>query len=227
MLLLILRNYNCMQTSTQQFIQLCLENQVLKFGEFTLKSGRHSHYFFNAGQFYKNTAIIKLSEFYADLIYNHIITKHINFDCLFGPAYKGIPLVIATAIALENKYNFKTTIAFNRKEKKQHGEGGDIIGDNLNNKKVILIDDVISAGTATKESISILNNYNAKITGIVVALNRQEPANNHAFKTAAEEISTEFNIPIFSITTLLDIIAFTKQNPEYKKYAELLTQDHK
>lgn len=215
-----------MPISTQPFIQLCLDNHVLKFGDFSLKSGRRSSYFFNAGLFYSSTALIQLGEFYADLIYDSIITKNISFDCLFGSAYKGIPLVTITAIALDKKYNFKTNIAFNRKEAKTHGEGGNIIGAELNNKKIILIDDVITAGTATREAINILHNYKADVIAMIIALNRQEPGNNPSFQTASDEITAEFNIPIFSIATLRDIIAFTAQHPQYEKYAKLLQQHH-
>lgn len=211
-----------MQKTKQEFIQLCLANQVLKFGEFTLKSGRQSHYFFNAGLFYTSTALIELGEFYADLINSNIIQKNISFDCLFGPAYKGIPLVTATAIALEKKYGYKTSIAYNRKEAKTHGEGGMIIGQDLTNKKVVLIDDVITAGTATKESINLLKQYNASIIALTVALNRQEPANNTSYKTSADEITAEYELPIYSIASFTDILEFTENTPEYNNYANLL-----
>lgn len=210
-----------MDANKQQFIKLCLDNQVLKFGDFTLKSGRKSHYFFNAGLFYANTALASLGNYYAELIHNNIINK-IDFDSLFGPAYKGISIATSTAIALTNNYNFITNTAFNRKETKDHGEGGNIIGYNLENKKVLLIDDVISAGTATRESIKLLKNYNASIAAIVVALDRQEQAHNIKYKTAAEEITAEYNIPIFNIVNLLDVVEYTKNNSEYTRYTKLL-----
>lgn len=210
-----------MDANKQQFIKLCLENQVLKFGDFTLKSGRKSHYFFNAGLFYTNTALASLGNHYAELIHNQIINK-IHFDSLFGPAYKGIPIATSTAIALANNYNFDTNTAFNRKETKDHGEGGNIIGYNLENKKVLLIDDVISAGTATRESIKLLKNYNASIAAIVIALDRQEHAHDAKYDSAAEEITAEYDIPIFNVVNLSDIIEYTKNNAEYEKYTKLL-----
>lgn len=211
-----------MQTSKQQFIKLCLDNNVLKFGEFTLKSGRKSHYFFNAGLFYNNQALIALGDFYADLIHSEIINKNINFDCLYGPAYKGISLAVATAISLQNKYNYSTDVAFNRKEAKTHGEGGNIIGCNVTNKKVLLIDDVITAGTATRESVNILNEHNAKIAAIVIALDRQDPAHNSNYACASDELKEELDLPIYSIARFTDIVEFTKTTAEYNQYAELL-----
>ena len=205
-----------------QFITLCLENKVLLFGDFILKSGKKSHYFFNAGLFHNNQAITLLGEFYADNIFKNIIQQNIQFDCLFGPAYKGIPLATATAIALHRKYNYQTSISFNRKETKDHGEGGNIIGQDLTNKKVLLIDDVMSAGTATKESIHILNQFNAQIVGIMIALNRQERSSNKKYQIISDEIFDQYKIPIYSIITLDDIIVYTKNCKEYQSYYPLL-----
>jgi orotate phosphoribosyltransferase len=200
-----------MDSQKQNFIQLCLTHNVIKFGDFTLKSGRKSKYFFNAGLFYNNSALVKLGEFYADLIYNKIISKDIKFDCLYGPAYKGISLAIIAAIALQNKYNINTNIAFNRKEMKTHGEGGNIIGCDISNKKVLLLDDVITAGTATRESINLLKPYNTEIIAIIIALDRQEQANNNNYKTAAEEITAEYNIPIYNLIDFTDVQEFINQ----------------
>lgn len=210
----------------QKFIKFCLENNVLAFGDFTLKSGLKSHYFFNAGLFNTNKSISLLGQYYAKLIYEQIIAKNIKFDGLFGPAYKGITLVTAVAIALYQNYNFETSVAFNRKEVKTHGEGGNIIGADVTNKNFLLIDDVISAGTATRESINILKHYNANIVSIVVALDRKMPVADNQQITAAELLKTEYNIPIFSIISVNDIIDFTSAEKEYAYITELL-QNHK
>lgn len=207
-------NHETNMETKQQFIDLCIKNNVIKFGDFTLKSGRKSNYFFNAGLFFSNTALTKLGEFYADLIFNKIIKEKMNFDCLYGPAYKGISLAIVTAIALKNKYNFETNVAYNRKEAKTHGEGGNIIGYDVTNKTVLLLDDVITAGTATRESLDLLKNYHANISAIIIALDRQEQAHSNKYKTAAEEITAVYNLPIYNIIDFNDIQSFVekKQN---------------
>ena len=182
--------------------------------------------FFNAGLFNSNSSIYKLGELYAEVIYNKLINNNIEFDCLFGPAYKGIPLATATAIALYTKYDYQTNVAFNRKEAKTHGEGGNIIGFNLENKKAVLIDDVITAGTATRESINLLKTYNAEILALVVALDRQDSAHDaNKYNCASDEITAEYNIPVYNIASFLDIVEFTKNNADYTKYAELLVSN--
>ena len=207
-----------MTNNKYQFIKFCLDHKVLSFGDFTLKSGRKSHYFFNAGLFHSNSAIAILGEYYADLISQ----ANLKFDCLFGPAYKGIPLATATSIALFKKYHLETNIAFNRKEVKLHGEGGNIIVADVTNKNILLIDDVISAGTATRESITLLKQYNANIIGIVIALDRKMEANSSNYKTASEEITGKYNIPVYNIITIDDIRDFTKSNDNYSDIANLL-----
>ncbi len=192
----------------KEFINFCITNDVIKFGDFTLKSGRKSNYFFNAGLFFSNTALTKLGEFYADLIYNKVISENIKFDCLYGPAYKGISLAIITAIALKHKYNFDTNVSYNRKETKTHGEGGNIIGYDITNKTVLLLDDVITAGTATRESLDLLKKYNANICAIIIALDRQEQAHNNKFKTASEELTAIYNLPVYSIIDYSDVQSF-------------------
>ncbi|MBP9721729.1 MAG: orotate phosphoribosyltransferase [Gammaproteobacteria bacterium] len=206
-----------MNNYKEQFIKFCLDHKVLSFGNFILKSGRTSHYFFNAGLFSTNTAIAKLGEYYAELIYKN----NVKFDCLFGPAYKGIPLAVTTSIALAKNYNLEISLAFNRKETKTHGEGGNIIGADLKNKNILLIDDVISAGTATKETIELLSNYPVNIIGVVIALDRKMEAHKNNYKTASEEITGEYNIPVYSLVNIDDIIAFTKNNQEYSEISKL------
>lgn len=214
-----------MKLEYQGFINFCLEHNVLKFGDFILKSGRKSHYFFNIGAIYNNSALKKLGEFYAQLIFENIIQKDIALDCIYGPAYKGIPLAIITALALEDKYQYKIDIAFNRKEAKTHGEGGNIIGVDVTNKNVLIIDDVISAGTAAKETILILQQKQANIIGMAIALDRQMSANNPKYKTAREEINQEYNFPIFSITSLNEVIQYTKDTKQYSAIYELLSKE--
>lgn len=211
-----------MQKIKQEFIKLCLANNVLKFGDFTLKSGRKSHYFFNAGLFYSSDALIKLGDFYAELIHSEILTQGKKIDCLFGPAYKGISLALTTAISLKNKYNINLDVAFNRKETKTHGEGGNIIGCDLTDKNVLLIDDVITAGTATRESVDILKQYNSNILGIVIALDRMEKANDTNFNYASEELKAKLNLPVYNLINFTDILEFTNTHNEYSKYAKLL-----
>jgi orotate phosphoribosyltransferase len=214
-------NYN-LTTEQEQFIKLCLDNKNLCFGKFVLKSNVISHYFFNAGLFNTGNSLKQLGDYYAKLIKENIIDNNLQFDCLFGPAYKGIAIATSTAIALSNNYNFNASVAFNRKEQKTHGEGGNIIGADINNKKILLIDDVISGGVAIKESINILKQYNATISAVVISLDRKMPTTNQKYRTAAEEITGEFNIPIYSIITIDNIIAYTQAHKEYNYLSDLL-----
>lgn len=214
-----------MKLEHHDFINFCLEHNVLKFGDFVLKSGRKSHYFFNIGAIYNNSALKKLGEFYAQLIFENIIQNDITLDCIYGPAYKGIPLAIITALALEEKYQYKIDIAFNRKEAKTHGEGGNIIGANVTSKNVLIIDDVISAGTAAKETILILQQKQANIIGMAIALDRQMSANNTKYKSAREEINKEYNLPVYSITSLNEIIQYTKETKRYSAIYKLLSKE--
>ena len=155
-----------MNSSKTAFIRLALENNVLKFGQFILKSGRVSPYFFNAGEFYQAAALRQVGIAYAEII----IENHIDFQHLFGPAYKGLPLATATAIALSER-GINTTLTFNRKEAKDHGEGGVLIGSNLSGKTII-IDDVISAGVAYRESRQLIENHGGNVAAVVIALDR-------------------------------------------------------
>jgi orotate phosphoribosyltransferase len=200
------------QNYQHQFIQFLLEKKVLLFGEFTLKSGRVSPYFFNAGQFNTGEALTTLGKFYAATIEE----KKTDFDILFGPAYKGIPLVCATAIALSTHYHRDIPFAFNRKEIKNHGEGGQLVGADIRGKKVLIIDDVISAGTAIRESMEILKAYEATPTGVVISLDRQERGNGST--SAIQEIEAHYKVPVFSTINLSDLIEFLREDPAYGEH---------
>lgn len=183
------------------FIELAIKSQVLKFGEFTLKSGRVSPYFFNAGQFYTGDALAKLGEFYA-----HALTDtQIAFDMIFGPAYKGIPLATAIAIAYAKSHGRDIPFAYNRKEAKTHGEGGTIVGAPLSGR-VAIVDDVITAGTAIREVLELLTHSNAQPGAIVVGLNRQEKGLGN--QSAIQELEEQTGVKVVSIVTLLDIITY-------------------
>lgn len=187
----------------QKFIELAVEYDVLRFGEFTLKSGRVSPYFFNAGNFDSGKALAVLGECYADAIVN----SGIDVDVLFGPAYKGIPLVAATSAALFGKYGKDYPIAFNRKEAKDHGEGGTIVGAELAGKDVLVLDDVITAGTAVGEVVSILAQANATLSGVLVGLDRQEKGTDSE-QSAMQKVAEKYQVPVMSIITLEDIRAY-------------------
>lgn len=188
-----------MQTYQQEFIELALEHRVLCFGEFTLKSGRVSPYFFNAGLFNTGGAVATLGRCYA----RAIADSGLPFDMLFGPAYKGIPLVTATAVALADWHSHSLPFAFNRKEAKRHGEGGSIVGAPLAGR-VLIIDDVISAGTAIRESVEIIHAAGATPAGVVVALDRQE--RGQAELSAVQEVQQTFSIPVINIVSLADLV---------------------
>ena len=198
------------------FIQLALAQRALRFGAFTLKSGRVSPYFFNAGLFDSGTALAKLGEFYAMAIQN----SKLSFDMLFGPAYKGIPLVSSTAIALAHQASRDLPFCFNRKEIKDHGEGGIIVGASLRGK-VLIIDDVITAGTAIRESIQIIQEASAIPAGIVIALNRQERGQTPDLSTI-QEIEQQYAIPVISIASIQDIMNYLSQSPEFTKNLALI-----
>jgi orotate phosphoribosyltransferase len=201
-----------MQTYQREFIELALEADVLRFGEFTLKSGRSSPYFFNAGLFNTGRALAKLGQYYADTI----IDCDLNFDTLFGPAYKGIPLAASCAIALSERYGRNLPYCFNRKEAKDHGEGGDLVGAPLNGK-VLIIDDVITAGTAITESMDIIKAHNAEAAGVVIALNRQERGKGQL--SAIQEIEQQYQIPVISIVSLEHLVTYITHNNKYTAYA--------
>jgi orotate phosphoribosyltransferase len=186
------------------FIRLCLDLGVLRFGEFKLKSGRISPYFFNAGLFNTGHALAELGRFYAQTIQ----ASGLAFDCLFGPAYKGIPLVAATAIALADHYGRSVPWCFNRKETKDHGEGGTIVGATLGGR-VLIVDDVMTAGTALRESLQIIEAHGAVAAGVVIALDRQERGTSAL--SAVQEAQSRYGLPVHSILKLADLIAYLEQ----------------
>jgi orotate phosphoribosyltransferase len=190
-----------MQAFQQQFIKLAIQHQALCFGEFTLKSGRTSPYFFNAGRFQTGAALAALSQAYADALVN----ADVKIDMIFGPAYKGIPLGATTAAALAEKHQQDYPFCYNRKEAKDHGEGGTLVGAPLNGR-VLIIDDVITAGTAVREVIDIINQSPATPAAVLIGLDRQERGMGQ--QSAIQEIEQEFNIPVISIVTLENIIHY-------------------
>ncbi len=188
----------------QQFIQYALDCGVLKFGEFQLKSGRISPYFFNTGLFNTGAQLDKLGQFYAQAL----ITAGVEVDVLYGPAYKGIPLVSTTSIAY-SRLKDDIPFAFNRKEAKDHGEGGMLVGAPLKGK-VWILDDVITAGTSVRESVDIIRAAGATVAGVVIALDRQEKGQNEL--SAVQEVSSQFGIPVIAIISLANIVEFMEQN---------------
>ena len=194
-----------MEQYQNDFVDFMLEIGALKFGEFTLKSGRVSPYFFNAGQFNQGNHLSQLGQFYAQAIE----ASGIKFDVLFGPAYKGIPLVAATAIALNDSFNRSVPYSFNRKEAKDHGEGGNIVGHPLEGD-ILIIDDVITAGTAIREAKDIIDANGAKTKGVVVALDRQEKGKGEL--SAIQEAEQNFGITVVSIINLSHIVDYLKAN---------------
>ena len=200
-----------MQTYKQEFIQFCLSRNVLKFGEFTLKSGRISPYFFNAGLFNTGKDLAKLGEFYAQAIQ----AKGIKFDVLFGPAYKGIPIATTVAVALANQFDVDKPCCFNRKEAKDHGEGGNLIGSELKGD-ILLVDDVITAGTAIRESMAIIQANQANLVGVLIALNRKERGKGEL--SAIQEVERDYQCDVFSIIDFDDLLHFIEQSPQYSPY---------
>lgn len=193
-----------MKTYQEEFIQLALNCGALKFGEFTLKSGRVSPYFFNAGLFHTGAALRDLGRFYAAAL----MDAGVGFDMLFGPAYKGIPLAASTAVALANEYSSDVPWCYNRKEAKDHGEGGTLVGAPLEGR-VVIIDDVITAGTAVREVLSMLEAANATPAAILIGLNRQERGQGE--RSAIDELQQATGVPVISIISLEHILAYLKQ----------------
>lgn len=193
-----------MQPYQTDFIQLALDAKALKFGEFTLKSGRVSPYFFNAGQFQTGTALAALGRFYAQAL----MDAGVEFDMIFGPAYKGIPLATTTAVALADIHQKDMPFAYNRKEAKAHGEGGTIVGAPIQGR-VAIIDDVITAGTAVREVLSMIAEAGAEPAAIVVGLNRQEKGKGKL--SAIQELEQETGVPVVSIIDLAHVLQYLEQ----------------
>ena len=201
-----------MQAYQRDFIRFAIDRGVLRFGEFTLKSGRTSPYFFNAGLFNTGSALAQLGRFYAAAI----VDSGISFDVLFGPAYKGIPLAATTAVALAEHHDRDLPWCFNRKEAKAHGEGCSLVGAPLTGD-VLIIDDVITAGTAIREVMQIIaSQEGAKAAGVLIALNRQERGNGEL--SAIQEVERDFGIPVISIVSLNQVLEFLADDPQLKQH---------
>lgn len=217
-LALLNNNNNDSKTSSLQkyqteFIQFALKCKVLKFGEFTLKSGRISPYFFNAGLFNSGLALKRVGEYYAKVIVN----SGVKFDVLFGPAYKGITLASAVSIALCD-YGMDIPYAYNRKEKKDHGEGGKLVGAPIKGKQVLIIDDVITAGTAIREAMTMLNAGGGTASGVIIALDRQEKVNDTSTQSAIQTVQEQYDIPVLNVVRLDDLLSYAKSSDEMSNF---------
>lgn len=204
-----------MREHQKEFIEFAVREEVLRFGDFTLKSGRQSPYFFNAGLFNRGSVLAELGRFYAQAI----VDSKVVFDVLFGPAYKGIPLVVATAIALVTQHNIDVPWCFNRKEAKDHGEGGSLVGAPLRGR-VLVVDDVITAGTAIGEAVSIIESMGAQLTAVAIALDRQERGKGHL--SAIGEVESRYRAKVISVASLDDVIAFLGVNNAFSDRLQAL-----
>lgn len=193
-----------MKAYQREFIEFALRKQVLRFGEFTLKSGRKSPYFFNAGLFNTGRDLAQLGRFYAAALNE----SGVEFDLLFGPAYKGIPIATTTAVALADHYDRDVPYCFNRKEAKTHGEGGNLVGSALQGR-VMLVDDVITAGTAIRESMEIITANQASLAGVMIALNRMERGQGEL--SAIQEVERDYGCQVIAIITLNDLISYLEE----------------
>ena len=202
-----------MKQFQRDFIEFALNRQVLKFGQFTLKSGRTSPYFFNAGLFNTGSDLAKLGRFYAAALQDAAI----EFDVLFGPAYKGIPIATTTAVALADHYGRDVPYCFNRKEAKTHGEGGNVVGSPLKGR-IMLVDDVITAGTAIRESMQLIQAQGAELSGVLVALDRQERGQGEL--SAIQEVERDFATKVVAIVSLPDLISYLADKPEMAEHLE-------
>jgi orotate phosphoribosyltransferase len=200
-----------LQNYKNRFIQLAIKHEVLRFGEFTLKSGRISPYFFNAGLFNTGGALAELGACYAQVI----VDQALAYDVLFGPAYKGIPLVSSIAVALASEHGIDKPFAFNRKEAKGHGEGGQIVGAAVHGK-VLIVDDVITAGTAIREAVDIIGAQGGTPVAILIALDRQEQGRGAL--SAIQEVQRDFGVSVHSIITMADLIEYIQADDKYTQH---------
>ena len=204
-----------MQDYQKEFLEFALNQGVLKFGEFTLKSGRISPYFFNAGLFNTGVSLSKLGKYYAQTI----VDSGVEFDVLFGPAYKGIPLAAVTVVALAEEHGRDVPYCFNRKEAKDHGEGGNLVGASLDGR-VLIIDDVITAGTAIREAMDIISANDAKAVGVAIALDRMEKGQGE--RSAIQEVESDYDLQVMNIANLELLIQFIKQSGEYDMHLDAM-----
>lgn len=204
----------------KQFIEFLIDNNALQFGKFKLKSGRISPYFFNLGVFHTGKSLSQLGEFYAETLQNSCM----HCDVLFGPAYKGIPLATATSIILFEKFNKNIPYCFNRKEKKEHGDAGIFVGAELKGN-VVMLDDVITAGTTVRETIALLKNTEATLSGIIIAFDRQERGDGKL--SAVQEAVKTHKIPVQSIITLLDVVQYLATQKKLKVHLDAIEQYRK
>ncbi|MCI7352941.1 MAG: orotate phosphoribosyltransferase [[Actinobacillus] rossii] len=200
-----------MQNYKREFIQFALSRNVLRFGEFKLKSGRVSPYFFNAGLFNTGADLARLGEFYAAAIQ----ASGLEYDVIFGPAYKGIPIGTTVSVALFNQFGLDKPVCFNRKEAKDHGEGGNLIGSSLQGN-VLLVDDVITAGTAIREAMDIIAANGATLSAVVIALNRKERGKGDL--SAIQEVERDYQCNVLSIVDLDDLMQFIETGSQYSQY---------
>ncbi len=202
-----------MKAYQREFIEFALSKQVLRFGEFTLKSGRKSPYFFNAGLFNSGRDLARLGRFYAAAL----VDAGIDYDVLFGPAYKGIPIASATAVQLAEVHDQDVPWCFNRKEAKDHGEGGNLVGSPLQGR-IMLVDDVITAGTAIRESMDLIQANGAELAGVLIALDRQEKGKGEL--SAIQEVERDYQARVIAIITLADLIAYLEEQPQMAAHLE-------
>ena len=200
-----------MQEYQRHFIEFLLKHKALTFGTFTLKSGRVSPYFFNLGTFQSGSSLAQLGEFYAATL----LQSNLPYDMLYGPAYKGIPLVSATAIALYNHHQLDAPYCFNRKEAKDHGDKGTFVGAPMSGR-VVMVDDVITAGTTVRETIHLMENLNANLSGVLIAFDRQERGQGK--QSAVQETAKKYGVPVQSIITLSDLISYIHRSDQLKEW---------
>jgi orotate phosphoribosyltransferase len=206
----------CVTEFRHDFIRFCIECGVLRFGSFVTKSGRTSPYFFNAGLFNTGARLDRLAEFYAKAI----LSSGVEFDMLFGPAYKGIALAAATSMALA-RMGHDVPFAFNRKEVKDHGEGGNIIGASLEGR-VLVVDDVMTAGTAVREAAAILEAYEAQMAGVAISLDRMERGAGE--QSAVQEVEERYGVPVIAIATADDLLMYLENEPELAQYLQAISE---